>query len=1273
MRPRKITLRLLGGWQLEIDGTPSQGPAYAKGRALLTYLAAEPRWHAREALGELFWPNSPGSRANLRQVVSNLRSILGDQAHTAPCLEADRNAIRLHPESDLWVDVAAFTPVPDICTGNTTTEQSQPCIEGMEKVADLYRGEFLDRLTLPDCPDFNDWLDVRREGLRRQAVANFQRLAECHERAGNWMRALQFAHRWEALDPLAEEAQRCLLRLYATSGQTAIALKQFDAFSRRLEQELGRTPEEATRILRQKILSGEHEPPLTIRPSPEAALRPSERRQLTALYCEIAVTGNDPEEIAEMQREPMRRAMQLIRLNGGYLIPSYGGGLLAYFGYPQAQENAALLAVRTASALRLTDGGAPIRVGIQTGMAVIGPDPAMPDIAGQVSATAIRLCQSFGTASVVLGAPARNLVSGYFSFEKLGSLPDALAGIEAFELVSESGALTRLEANASLAPMVGRRNELAWLASLWRDAEASSNGCALLIRGEAGIGKSRLVRAFRESREVEPAIVWELQCRREYGGSALHPLTDCLARACGFTAHDSGKTRREKFDAYFAGHHPQLDAEALALLARLLAVATDAAAIACLPPQQVRERTAVALIGMMAATRTLLIVEDLHWADPSTLELLGALLERKAAPLPFVLLTARPEFGCDWEIERIDLTPLSAQESVELVEYVGRDREFSAGNIGSIVSASDGVPLFIEEMARMLIERGNGSAGTAVPGTLQDLLAARLDQLGQNKRLAQMAAVIGREFDVELLQAALSATSPADLEADLDALEQSGLVQTAPGSEMLHYRFKHALIADAAYHSLTRPDRREAHRRIAQALDARVRQNEDAPELLAHHYSEAGETKQAVKWWLVAGKQAAMQCANAEAVEHFNLALAALAGLRPAPGCDELELEILVELGSTLISSKGYGAPEADQVYRRAMSLSGKTGVSLALFRSLWGLYLGSSSRTHHQDSMNIAERLLELARQDGAATLLIAARYACTNSAYSLGRFDEAIDHLQAARKLYQPELDEVIVALFGEQVMVTGLLFGALSCWITGRSDASLELADEAMAIAKRINHPYTLCLAYSLSSMYFHMLPDIARVRECASALSVLATAQGYDFMVVVGGMLEGWTQAACGEAAGAARIAATVDIMRQGRHFSGIVMYFLEMLVDAYRLLGQGEAQLRSANKAIEIMEMLRDVHFKAEFYRLKGEALLQCQAANAKEAEDCFMSALAVCRLQNAKWLELRAATNLAQLWLDKGMREQAKALLEEACCGWDSVQFDVPDLRYARALLLELG
>lgn len=1269
MRRRNITLRLLGGWQLEIDDTPTQGPAYEKGRALLAYLATEPRWHSREALGQMFWPDSPGSRANLRQVMSNLKGILGDQASDVPCIEANRNSIRINPESDLWVDVAAFSPIFEDCTGSTSTQQCHPCLGQLEQTADLYRGEFLDRLELSDCPDFNDWLGVRRESLRRQAIARFQRLADCHGRAGNWLRALQFAHRWEGLDPYADEPQRCLMQLYAASGQTAIALRQFKTFTRHLEQELGGAPDAATVALYEQIRAGEHEPPPHIRPEPEAARQPSERRQLTALYCEIAAAGNDPEDIAAMKQEPMRRAIKLIRLNGGYLVPSHDGGLLAYFGYPLAQENATLLAVRTAFALSRLDGmDTAIRAGVQTGMAVIGPDPAMPDIAGLVSGTAIRLCQSFRTARVVLGAAARDLVAGYFSFDRLGTLPDPHTGIDAFELQAESGAATRLEAASRLSPLVGREVEMARLAEMWRGAERNINGCAILIRGEAGIGKSRLLKAFRESCGIGPETVWELRCLPEYRGSALHPVSDCLARACGFTAHDDKDARREKFEAYFAGNHPELSDEALALIGRLLAVAGDATALAALPPQQVRDLTSVALIGVLATPNALLVVEDLHWADPSTLELLDALLKRREAPHPFVLMTARHEFGCDWQVEHLNLDPLSAWESVALVESIGRERGMSPADVTRIVAATDGVPLYIEEMAHMLLNRRDA----AVPGSLQDLLAARLDQLGRYKRLAQLAAVIGREFDVELLQAASSAAYPADLEAGLDALEQAGLVQIGPDADMLNCRFKHALIVDAAYHSLTRADRRDAHLKVARALEARIDRHGDAPERLAFHYDEAGKTEKAIGWWLIAGKQAALQCAHAEATAHFNRALAALAGLRPTPGCDDLELEILVELGSTLISNKGYGSPEADQVYRRAMSLTGKTGVSLALFRSLWGLYLGSSSRTHHQDSMKIAERLLELAKQDGAPPLLIASHYACTNSAYSLGRFDEAIQHLEAARTLYRPELDDDIVALFGEQVMVTGLLFGALSYWITGRSADSLERANEAMAIAERIDHPYTLCLAYSLSGMYFHMRPDIERVDGCAAALSALAAEQGYDFMVVVGGMLEGWAQAARGEAEGAARIAVTVGRLRQGQHFNGIVMYFLEMLVDAYRLLGQAEALVRSADEAIEVMKTLRDIHFEAEFYRLKGHGLLNCRQANPKEAEECFMRALTVSRLQNAKWLELRAANDLAQLWLRQGKREQAIALLQESCGERSDGELEFPDLSHARSLLLEL-
>ncbi|RZI42957.1 hypothetical protein EGT07_08845 [Herbaspirillum sp. HC18] len=1153
--------------------------------------------------------------------------MLNDDGAEYPCLLTQRNMVRFAPNAAFAPDVARFMEAPPCCASHDASQLCSNCIAGLEQTAALYRGEFMAGFFLQDCSEFEAWLQVKREVFRRHALSLLAQLADWHEKNSTPNAALIHAQRYIELAPWDESGQRRLMSLYAATGNSGAAMKQYEEHSRQLSVELGTTPDDATRALYEQLCkAGGGATRLPVLPPIQAA---SERRQVTVLYCELSAAEGDPEEVAALMQAPRQRAIELIHRHGGYYVQSHGAGLLAYFGYPRSIEGAAVLAARTALAIsRDPRDSVSSRFGLHTGLIVTGIDAAIPDIAGQASAIAIRLCQNGEPGEIRLSDATHVLITGYFRCEALNNV---------FRLMEETGAVVRLEAAARLTPLVGRLNEVTRLTALWHEVAGGAGTRTALLRGDPGIGKSRLIQHFVELTGIKQDGMREMHCRPECQNTAFHPLSGYLENACDFSFGDSDEVKLGKLERHLAVNQHDVSRDALPRLADLLGIPTEGRDKSpALSPQLEKENAITLLLRMfthsVAQQPLLLIVEDIHWADPSTSELLERLLDESRSTPLFVLLTTRPEFSPGWQdkVMQIDLPPLSDKDAAALIGMVDSKNSVPAVTVARIVAATDGVPLFIEETTRMLIagESKLPIEAAVIPATLRDLLASRLDSIAEAKHLVQVCAAIGREFSSDLLDAVTPLTQ-ADTAKALCKLEESGLISKVDRSGRPAYQFKHALIQEAAYQSQTSVTRREAHHRIAHALKAQAAQSIQAPEVLASHFLKAGEVREAVDWWRKAGARAARHGAVTEAIEHLHRALGAIPDLPNGRERDELELSLLVELGSALISSKGYGALEADEAYSKAFALSEKCGASLDLFRSIWGLYLGCSSRTTHSDAMLLAERLLQLAQQDGDPVLLITAHYACANSSYSLARFAEACRHMEDARRLYRPELDSKMLSLFGEHSFVSILLFGAWALWTLGRSEQALEAAGLAISIAQRVNHPQTLGFAYCFTGILHRLRGEPNKVREFACALSDLATKHGFAFWQVTSDCLLGWAQAAEGEAQGLDRITTAIHIMRAGV-FVGAVMYFLEMRVESYKMLNRHEEQLSAIDEALDIMQGNHDRHFEAELYRLKGECLLKL-SGDMRLAREWLERAQSVACAQGAAELEHRAVQGLAIL------------------------------------------
>jgi len=1295
----QFVLRLFGGFSLERDALPCK-LAYEKGRALLAYLAVEPgRAHSREFLATMFWPDiiREAALTNLRQVLHDLRQAFNAASLVILPLQVDREAIRLDPLSDLVIDAAEFFVPAPACPAIPCPAYCDLCLAKMGTLAGCYRGEFMAGFSLPECQDFEEWLHIQREALHLRAIALLARLSDCHERMGTYVKSLPFALRFLELEPWNEEGLRRVMRLFALNGQRDAALTQYEISSRALKRELGALPSEEALALAERIRHGELPPVVDRILAPVAMALPlsvTERRQITVLYCELTPAAiDDPDEAMALLRTPQTRCMEIIRQFSGHIVQAHGGGLLAYFGYPQASEHAARLAVQAALAVtRAKFPGIALRAGIHTGMVISGGDQEVPDAVGATSGLAIHLRQLADYGGLVISSATQHLIAGYFECVSLGfqQFPGIACPLEVVKVGRESGAMSRLEAAATLTPLVGRQDEIATLLAAWQDARRRVRR-VVLLRGEAGIGKSRLVHAFREALRGQACIVRELRCFPERSQSPFYPLTAMLEAFWGFAPGDSPEQKSAKLASDIEAYYPASAQQVVPLLTQLFSLphggdyqAPD------LSPQQCKEQTLAILLDMLwalvARQPVLLIVEDLHWIDPSSLELLTRFIGQKKKGTILTLLTARPEFAPPWNEaseSTLEIAPLAEGEVAEIVASISA--EIPAATLRRIVERADGITLFAEEMAKIAILDNQAS----IPATLHDLLAARLDSMGEAKRTAQLAATIGREFDLDLLRK-VSTCDPTALARTLNALQNAGLIlkvsktadQFNPNNLLDRYSgdglfaFKHALIQEAAYQSQTRADRQASHRLIAAAL--KTTSTETRPELLAQHWAVGGETREAVVCWIEAGKLASQRSANQEAVAHCKSGLALIEALPDDPERVRLELDLQICLGAAACAAQGYASADGANAYARAMALCGQHESGSEMFQSIWGLWASASSRAGYAHALELAQQLLRMANQSGDSVPAqpgdqIHAQqghFAVADTLYWQGEFAAARGHLECVRTLYQPAHHESHVAQFGEDAGVTSGAYLSWVLWFLGFPDQARKASAQSLALARQLGHPYSLAYALTFAAILH------CRLRQPEEALSVaeetlgLANDHGFPLWQIGATIARGWALAMQSHREGVETMRQCAEAMRAA--MGGVTLVVLGPLVDAYIVLGHYDAALSVSDEVFAAGKAIGDHHVEAELYRFKGETLLGLDEDNAAQAETCFQQALAVSRKQEAKSLELRAAMSMAQLWQKQGKSDDARRLLEEVY-RWFTEGFDTHDLQDARKLLDSLG
>lgn len=888
-----LTLSLLGGFAATLDGQPLTTFGADKARALLSYLLVEAdRSHRRIALAALFWPESPAKKAahNLSQTLLRLRRVLREN-HTAaieqPFLLVDSQEIRLNPLSSFYLDVAEFQAHIRAHKGHQHARDDDCllCIGWLRQAVDLYRGDFLAGFSLSDSIPFEEWQLIQQEALHSQVVSALSMLVAHYERRGEPQQVEYYARRLVALEPWQEQAHLQLLTALAQGGQRGAALEQYASFSRALAEAFDMTPSSQARALYERIRAEDGRIPST-QPTPASApptaagtIAPhGERRQVTALVCgrRNPAVADDPEEQIEQWTRCREQCGPILERYGGQRQPRQGLECLIYFGYPLAQEDAALRAVY--AGLELVAAGQPdeMRVGIHTGLMVADDGSLVgdaPDLA--------RACRHLaGPDQVALTTSVERLARGRFVCQAIGQVapPGTTAALTVYRVAGESGVQTRLEWLAQqqrLTPFVGREAEAAQLVA-WLETPVGRQCPVIVLRGEPGIGKSRLAREMRRQGRYD---VWlESHCTPYLQNTSLSPLTRLLEQLLGFQADDPPGDKGDKLERTLVRLEMAQPAHSW-LLALMLGLPTATPAPQTMTDglrQQLRGSFLTLLARFTAAQTAVILIEDLQWADPSTLAWLDAAIEIVAATGCRLLLTHRTPFTLPWrprpQLRHMPLGPLSLPQMAQMVVNLAED--MAAADAGRIITLTDGNPLFVEELTWAVLEAGTQLRRDAIPPTLRDSLLARLDRVGAAKETVGWAAALGREFTYALLTAVV----PYDeqrLQTDLAALMAVDLLRSAADAAPPAYAFRHALIQETAYTALLKRTRQSYHRRIAETYAARFPHIAVAnPELLAEHYYQAGLVPQAADHWLEAGERAMAQGATEEALAFFERVLA---------------------------------------------------------------------------------------------------------------------------------------------------------------------------------------------------------------------------------------------------------------------------------------------------------------------------------------------------------------------------------------------------------------
>ncbi len=1288
----RFGLSLFGRFEL----TTNDGVVSLPGRklaGLLAYLACTaPRRQPREKLANLLWGShfETQARQNLRQSLVRLRRILGQDS-----LCSDDNDVWLAP-GVIDCDAVRFETL--IVEGSRAS---------LAAAADLYRNPLLTDLNIEEDA-WSEWRDQERERLDGMAVDSMVRHGQHALQSGHAESALRTANRAIAVNALREDAHRLVIQALTANGRKAEALKRYQDLVALLKRELNTEPDAVTQSLVAELRNARpsdaartNEPPDGIRvreteaaavaerdddAPPSESLRPGGRqqRQLTIMACQLIgamplSAERDPEDVHDQIVAFHQVAARIAMQFHGFVAQHQGNGVLIYFGYPMAREHDAEHAVRAGLAivdavrtLNAPAGTAPrASVGIATGLVVIGEKPGPGDLRqhvaiGETPNLATRLQDVAGPGEVAIAAGTRRLLGQLFDTR---ALPDIeVKGLRepvpAWQVLGEAVGVSRFDARRadSLSALVGRQEETELLLRRWNQAKSGA-GRVVLISGEPGIGKSRIVESVLTCLEDEQHRRLRYYCSPHHAHSALYPLIIQLQRAANFEPGSSAGARINRLEALLAPATKNL-ARDVALIAELLGVPSDGRYPAlAISPQEKREMTLNALLNQLSAgtvqTPGLIVIEDAHWIDPTSLDLLDAIAAR-AANLPLLLLiTVRPEFQPSWigqpHVTLLPLGRLGRSDSAGIIDDVAGGKPLPEPVVEQILSRADGIPLFVEELTRTLIEQellretsdSEGTEGSrrslAIPATLQASLAARLDLLGAAKDVASIGASIGREFSYELI-AAISALPPVDLDAALQRLTASGLVSRRGSPPQASYTFKHALVQDAAYVAMLRSRRQQLHADIADTLVERFPAlAETHPEIVAHHFAEAARAREAADHWIKAGRLAHARWANREAASFFERGLRCLATLPQTRDTMEQAIDLRFDLKTSLFPLGQFARIVAYLREAEALARDLDDPGRLCLASVHMCQTLSLSGRP--QDAVKFGRDAHRLAEQLGELSLRISASLFLGLACFSTLHYGESESHYLNVLDLLDGDARRQQFSLAGYPA-VTAHGFLARIYADQGKFARGIAHGEEGIRLAEAVDHPYSLGI---VSWCFADLLASRGELNRAVVVLERgLAVAREWNLPFLVAGNSGslGHAYALLGQTAeGLPLMEQALSVFeKMGHRFAQAL--FLSPLGEAYLFAGRQADALRAAGRALTLARENGQRSGEAAALRLLGEA--SSGDSSPDQAEGHYRAALALADELDLRPLAARCRHGLGKLYVNAGRPDQARDELAAA-------------------------
>lgn len=1055
----------------------------------------------------------------------------------------------------------------------------------------------------------------------------------------------------------------------------------------------------------------------------EVDLPYAERRHLTVLFSDLVGSTAlseqlDPEDLRAILRDYQAACSSVITLYDGYLAKYLGDGILAYFGYPTAHEDDAQRGVRAGLGIIEAMGKlsahyqqrfgtrTDVRVGIHTGLVVVG-DMGQSDsleanaIVGQTPNMAARIQSLADLNALLISSDTRKLIHGFFESVDLGlhELKGISRPVHLYRVLHESTARSRLEAVASgLTPFTGREEEMDLLLQRWHRAH-KGEGQIVLLGGEPGVGKSRVVLAMKEHATEDPdAWLTELRCSPFYQNSSLYPIIDFLERVVlRFTRDEPAEERLKKIDGWVTqyGFEP---AATVPLLANLLSIPLgDRYAPLNLTPQKQKEKTIDLLISILLwraeKQPVLFILEDLHWADPSTLELIDRFIARCAESSVLTLLTYRPQFKPYWDSRpsmiRIDLAGLPRNEGEEIVRRAAGGKDLPPEAVRYILDKTDGIPLFLEELTKMMLESemlvdqdgvyrlSAPLESLPVPDTLQDSLTARLDRMREAKPVAQLGATIGREFSYEMIET-IPGKHRNNLQENLARLVDAGLLYQKGAPPHAHYVFKHALIQDSAYSSLLKSSRRDYHKVIAEALEQHHPELiETQPELIGHHYSAADMPAQAIPYWQKAGQQAIFRSAMPEAIVHLSKAVELTAKLPEGPERMGVELMAQTFLGLAHMMNGGYAHPEVERAFTRARDLCSALGDPPQTFPVLHGLVKYRLVRGEYVTGVDLAEQLVRIAEAAGVPELLMEARYVKGAGHFWMGDLLPAMSDLEYVFDVYDPVAHALHASIYGEDPCVTAHGHHLWARAILGFPEQAIVEAEQAMAAALALGHPWTIDYLFVCITHTHSLLRDVEATLSWSQRMHDSATEHGFPSWMAASSVFHGWARACCGEVdEGIAETKGGVDLWRALGGVLGVPNFLLR-LAEAYALGDNLTDAVKIVNEVLTMITTTGEGLYQAEAMRVKAEFLLRMSGdlsdANlVGQAERLLDEALVMADRQGARMWRVKVASSLVRLRRRQGRANEAVGILASAYAAFTE-GFALPDLLDAKSLLDELS